>query len=183
MIRRLFLALAALLALATPALATGPTVGPACRVVFTPSASTDVAAYDVFVGTAPGSYGPAQRVPLADFTAATAPDPVTGDPVNLTGMTVRFTAKRLIGEAMAQAVFRKDNGALGGVSVTNAAAGEFEVLPDAAETSGLEDGVVPLLCDVELEGAGRTETGNFGSADAPQFVAPLLVVADVTRLV
>lgn len=77
-VRGFFYALAAsLLLIGSNVWAEGPTVGSACRLIFTPSASSDVAAYDIFVGTVSGSYGPAQRVPLSSFTPASPPDPST----------------------------------------------------------------------------------------------------------
>ncbi len=77
-------AIIAALALSAPAFAqTVSTVGPNCKVVFTPSVSPNIAAYDVFVGTTSGSYGPAQRVAVADVQPAPAPAPAGDQAINL----------------------------------------------------------------------------------------------------
>lgn len=69
-----------------------------------------------------------------------------GSPLDLTGYTLWFTAKRAIADTDAQAVFQLTNGA--GITITDAAAGAFAINPRRADTSSLTEDV-RLYVDVQ----------------------------------
>jgi hypothetical protein len=80
-----------------------------------------------------------------------------GDPVNLTGSTVWFTAKRHTSDADDDAIITATQG--DGLEITNAAQGELTLTLQPDDTSGLEDRLVRLEYDVQLkDGTGRITT-------------------------
>lgn len=91
------------------------------------------------------------------FTATDA----AGAPLNLTGKTIRFTARR--DYSAATAIISKSSAVAGEIEVTNAAAGEGKVV-----LTGEEEGVLAmrqdkrLVCDIEVtDGQGRPATTRF----------------------
>lgn len=85
---------------------------------------------------------------------------VGGSPINLTGLTVRFTAK--YDPADAEPVLTKGTDT-GGVFVTDPAAGAITVLIDADDTAGLPPRPLYLHFDVEVsDGAGHRFTPVVG---------------------
>jgi hypothetical protein len=89
--------------------------------------------------------------PVLDV-AALEPDGVT--PQTLLGATVRFTAKRDLNEPYALATIRKDTGAIGGVTITNAPMGLAEVALEPADTEDLPNVRCELFYDVQATDSG-----------------------------
>lgn len=58
-------------------------------------------------------------------------------PLNITGHTVNFQVAADFGTAFASAVIKKDNGGLGGVVITDAVNGKYQIQFAASWTSGL----------------------------------------------
>jgi hypothetical protein len=80
-----------------------------------------------------------------------------GDPVNLTGSTVWFTAKRRTSDPDEDAIITATQGE--GLEVTNAAGGALTLTLAPADTEALESRLVRLEYDVQLkDGTGRITT-------------------------
>jgi len=89
-----------------------------------------------------------------DFVAS-----LNGAAFDLTGATVRFTAKYETFDADASAVIRLDNSALGGVTITSATAGEGTVEIPAASTASLPNHRTRLYYAVRATtAAGKNKT-------------------------
>ena len=92
--------------------------------------------------------------------------------VNLTGMTIWLTAKRKVSDLDAAAIFQKSTA--GGIVVSSPATAGIAVATIApADTSGLEDEILNLVCDVQVKDSGGTIT------TVSSFT--LQVLPDVTR--
>lgn len=91
-------------------------------------------------------------------------------PVDLTGASLWFTAKRSFEHSDAEAVLQKTIGA--GITLVDAVAGRADVKIDAADTAGLEARPVPLVWDCQL----RSASGDVSTVDA----GVLVVEPDVT---
>lgn len=79
-----------------------------------------------------------------------------GLPVDLTGATLWFTAKRSPADVDADAVFQKSTGS--GISVSDAAGGLARVTVAPTDTSTLSNTDQTLECDVQLKEADGTVT-------------------------
>lgn len=93
---------------------------------------------------------------------------------NLSGATLRFTAKRKLSDTYASAIIKKHSGVDGGIVITDSAAGLAQTLILPADTVALcVDGKREVLFyDLELETAlGEVETTEAGQ---------LIIEADVT---
>ena len=98
-------------------------------------------------------------------------DPDTGDPVNLTGATLRLTAKRSLKDADSDAIVVLTTGT--GITVTDASGGlaEAEIEPDA--TDDLGNVTLALAWDLQLT---TTEGRVFTVASGTLTITP-----DVSR--
>ena len=96
-------------------------------------------------------------------------DPVTGNPINLTGMTLAFMAKRSRSDSDASAVISKTLGS--GIAITNVAAGLGTLTIDPADTASVVE-TMQLEWDLQLVNAGQVFTLDSGY---------LLIRADVKR--
>lgn len=94
-----------------------------------------------------------------------------GAAMNLTGATVRFTAKRSVLEADSSAVIAKDSGGNGIVIDANPLLGTAVLTISAADTADLTDRVTTLVWDVQVTRAGLTVTPLAGFLE---------ITADVT---
>lgn len=86
-------------------------------------------------------------------------------PVNLTGASVWFTAKRSYSDDDATAFIRKGttNTTLDGIEVLDATGGQVVINIEPSDTSGLEAGTVMLLWDMQVLEADQTlTTVNYG---------------------
>ncbi|MGE4164204.1 MAG: hypothetical protein AB7G23_20980 [Vicinamibacterales bacterium] len=93
---------------------------------------------------------------------------VGGNPVNLDGLTVKFTAR--YDPADPDAVIQKST-ETGGVSVIDAVAGAIRVLIDSADTAALPNRPLYLYFDVEVsDEAGHRLTAAFGVLEMRQDV-------------
>lgn len=93
-----------------------------------------------------------------------------GDPLDLTGVDITFTAKRRLRDADTDAVFQKTVGA--GIEVDadpTTGLATLSFLP--TDTSGLTD-LRPLHWDIQVEGGGEVSTPLSGR---------LVISTDVTR--
>lgn len=97
-----------------------------------------------------------------------------GAPLNLTGYTIRMTAKSDLDDADVDAVFRLST-TTGEIVITNAAAGLATIRPLRSSTSSLTTDSV-VYCDVQI--------ADDGSPDVTYTVVPtwaMRIVRDVTR--
>lgn len=99
-----------------------------------------------------------------------------GAPFNLAGCTLYFTAKRLLTDADAAAVFQLTNGA--GITITDAAGGLARITPRRADTSSLTEDV-RLFVDVQIS-RGTDETYTVWPV-ADDWPGELIITRDVTR--
>ncbi len=76
---------------------------------------------------------------------------LNGGAYNLTGASLRFTAKRSTTDADSAAVLSKTIGA--GIVVTDAAAGKYRIDFAPGDTSGMIEPIAPLVFDVQLRTA------------------------------
>lgn len=84
-----------------------------------------------------------------------------GAPLDLTGTSIWFTAKRKLKDADENAIAQKTLGA--GITVTDAEAGEALVTLDPADTAALTKETT-LYCDVQVvEASGRVTTVASGT--------------------
>lgn len=92
-------------------------------------------------------------------------------PVNITGASLKFTAKQDLSDPDVDAVFQRATGG-NGITITDGPAGECEIALISANTSGLS---VPTLCYCDLQlvdGSGNVSTTATGT---------LLIKVDVTQ--
>jgi len=96
-------------------------------------------------------------------------------PADITAFKVWFTAKYNVVDQDPQAVSQLDNQLLGGVVVSNATTGQYNVTMPPLVTRNFPDGDVVLVYDVQIEDASmRIFTVESGT---------LTVVPDVTRAI
>jgi len=107
-----------------------------------------------------------------DRTAAVAIMDLAGVPLDLTGTALQFTVKRRVADPDDDAVIVKTIGA--GITITDEAAGEAEVVFDAADTDTLPTGP-HYRWDIQV----IDDTGKVRTVAAGRFV----IRADITRTV
>lgn len=91
------------------------------------------------------------------FTRGGAPEP-------LTGATIWFTAKAKATDSYAAAKIKKSSGALGGITITNAAGGLAELMLSPSDTTSLQNVLQKLVCDVQLlTASGDVESPREGT--------------------
>lgn len=106
-----------------------------------------------------------------DTQALDAAVTVGGVAANITGCSLRFTAKRSLSDSDADAVFQKTT-AGGGIVITNGPGGLCTITVGSADTSTL---TVPTLCYCDLQ---LVDTSNNVSTTA---AGTLLIKVDVTE--
>lgn len=95
---------------------------------------------------------------------------VAGVPVDITGCSLKFTAKRSLSDSDADAVFQLDTPT--GILITNGPGGLCQVYVASANTSGL---LVPTLCYCDLQ-----LVDTFGNVSTTA-TGTLFIKVDVTR--
>lgn len=86
-----------------------------------------------------------------------------GSPVNLTGSTLRFTAKRRVTDGDADAIFSKSSASATEIEITDAVNGLATVHGLPADTAGLA-GKTKLFYDVQVtDSLGRVYTLDYGT--------------------
>ena len=97
-----------------------------------------------------------------------------GDPFNLTGYTIRMTAKTDIDDTDADAVFQLST-TTGEIVITNAAGGLATIQPERGSTNTLTADIT-VYCDVQI--------ADDGAPDVTYTVVPtwtMRIVRDITR--
>lgn len=97
-----------------------------------------------------------------------------GDPFNLTGYTIRMTAKTDIDDTDADAVFQLST-TTGEIVITNAAGGLATIQPERSSTNTLTTDIT-VYCDVQI--------ADDGAPDVTYTVVPtwtMRIVRDITR--
>lgn len=96
-------------------------------------------------------------------------------PVDLTGFTLWWTAKRYVSDPDQQAVSRLDNGLLGGVTIVDALQGKVRAVMPASATLLFPDTASNLFYDLQMKDlSGVVTTVDSGT---------IAVSADVTRTI
>lgn len=93
-----------------------------------------------------------------------------GNPFDLTGYTVKMTAKRAVTDADGSAVFQKTSPA-GGITINSPTAGTITVTLSPSDTSGLPAYTIRLVYDLQVTNGTDTRTALLGY---------LLIKPDVT---
>lgn len=77
-----------------------------------------------------------------------------GDPLNITGLTIRLMAKKKVTDDDSAAILSFDNGTVGGITITDAAGGIAELTVEPGDTESLEDKKLKLDYQVRVDSPG-----------------------------
>lgn len=95
----------------------------------------------------------------------------SGAPVDITGCSLKFTAKRSLADSDADAVFQRATGG-SGIAITNGPGGIAQIAIASSNTSSL---TVPTLCYCDLQ-----LVDTFGNVSTTA-TGTILIKVDVTR--